>query len=342
MTLKEIALRAEVSISTVSRIINSPDDSFARKEVRERVWAIIRETGYVPNQTARELKQINHRSVSKQSFTLTCILGRAKHLEDNPFFAQVARAIEQQALNLGYSVPMSYSIFDIDNSDLLNRVEATKTDGAIVLGRFTKETMSFLEKHYKNIVYVGRNVLNCEWDQIICDGYEATRIAMEYLISCGHKRIGYIGEANNEIRYQAFMDIIEKNGLHCDTSLISRCLQNGAGGYNGADQLIKKAKPLPTAVFCATDITAIAAIRRFGEAGIKIPQQLSVISMDNIELSAFVSPMLTTVGMPIVELGNVAVHTLIDRINKRHSLPMKIYLPNKLMIRESVAGVPSK
>ncbi|HWQ78067.1 MAG TPA: LacI family DNA-binding transcriptional regulator, partial [Anaerovoracaceae bacterium] len=334
MTLKEIAALAGVSISTVSRIINSPDDSFARKEVRDRVWAIIKETGYVPNQSARELKLKQNSSASVSSYTLTCLLGRTKTLDDNPFFAQVARAVEQQALNLGCSVSHLYSIFDIHNNADQN---FPKTDGAVVLGRFSSEAMNFIEKHYRNKVYVGRNVMDCDWDQVICDGYDATKIALEHLIFNGHKRIGYIGESVNEVRYQAFSDMVVKHGLDQDANLVCRCQQNGDGGYMGADKMIKQATPLPTAVFCATDIAAIAAIRRFSEAGIRIPNQLSVISMDNIELSAYVSPMLTTVETPIVELGNVAVQTLIDRINKRHRLPMKIFLPNKLMVRESVA-----
>lgn len=337
MTLKEIAALAGVSVSTISRIINSPDDSFARKEVREKVWAIIKETGYIPNQSARELKMKHNRSAARTSYTITCILGRSKTLDDNPFFAQVARAVEQQALNLGCCVSHSYSIFDIHNMDLQLRTNIPKTDGAIVLGRFSPEAMNYIEKHYRNKVYVGRNVMDCDWDQVICDGYDATKIAMAYLISCEHKRIGYLGESVNEVRYQAFSDMVRKHGLDPDSNLISRCQQNSDGGYMGADKLIKQADPLPTAVFCATDITAIGAIRRFSEAGIKIPDQLSVISMDNIELSAYVSPMLTTVEMPIVELGNIAVQTLMDRINKRHRLPMKIFLPNRLMIRESVA-----
>ncbi|BCJ95387.1 LacI family transcriptional regulator [Anaerocolumna cellulosilytica] len=336
MTLKEIAKRADVSISTVSRIINSMDDSFASKAVRDRVWGIIKETGYVPNQSARELKRGKTDTGSMYTRTIACILGRTKNLDDNPFFAQVARAVEQQSLNLGYSVSLVYSILDIENYDLVSRIESIKTDGAIVLGRFSSTSIKFLEKYYKNIVYVGRNVINTSWDQVICDGYEATCTALWYLIECGHKRIAYIGECNNEIRFKAYLDTLHNNNMEVDTKLISECPQNGAGGYQGADWLLKAAGCLPTAVFCATDVCAIAAIRRFTEAGIKIPERLSVISLDNIELAGYVLPMLTTVEMPIFEMGNVAVNTLVERINKRHKLPLKIYLPNKLIIRESV------
>lgn len=338
MTLKEVARRAGVSISTVSRIINSP--GFASKEVQDRVWAIIRETGYVPNQSARELKQKQGSAAAAYSYTLTCILGRTRSPEDNPFFAQVARAAEQQALRLGYSISLSYSIFDMESEELQSRVKQAKADGAIVLGRFSSEAMRFLEQHYKNMVYVGRNVIDLPCDQVICDGYEATQTALRCLIDRGHRRIGYLGETENEVRCQAFLDAVARYGLDSDESLICECPQSGAGGYEGAGKLLKESNPLPTAVFCAADVSAVAAIRRFSEAGVKIPQQLSVISMDNIELSQYVSPMLTTVEMPIVEMGSVAVQTLIQRISRMHRLPMKIYLPSRLMVRESVVKAP--
>ena len=104
MTLKQIAAQAGVSISTVSRIINAPDGSFARKEVRDRVWAIIQETGYTPNQSARALKRGAVRAEETADGALACILGRTKTLDENPFFAQLARAIEQQAMEQRYQV----------------------------------------------------------------------------------------------------------------------------------------------------------------------------------------------------------------------------------------------
>lgn len=337
MTLKQIANLAGVSISTVSRILNSPDNSFATKEVRDRVWRHAREIGYVPDQNARELK-LGKRAPRKSSPpSISCILGRTRQLDDDPFFAQVSRAIEQQALDLGYAVRHSYSLFDIETDTLVDQIESSHTDGAIILGRFSNDSMSFLEKHYKNLVYVGRNLISAGCDQVICDGYEATEIAMKHLIANGHKRIGYIGETFNEVRYEAYCDITRKYGLESSDKWVVNCPQNGPGGYQGAEELLAKASPLPTAVFCATDIAAIAALRRFAEAKIKVPEQLSIISMDNIELSGYVSPMLTTVEMPIVEMGNWAVQLLIDRLGKRHKLPAKVLLPNKLVIRESVA-----
>lgn len=340
MTLKEIAARAGVSVSTVSRIINSPDDSFARKEVRDRVWSVIEETGYTPNQSARDLKRGKPVVRSHSEGSITCILGRTKQLDENPFFAQVARAIEQQALDLGYAVQPSYSILDAGFCSTSERALQYPSDGAIVLGRFDSGAVKQLEGCYKNLVFVGRSPMDISWDQVICDGYEATGIALRHLMSYGHSRIGYIGETGNEIRYQAYLNFLEAQGIEPERDLVASCPQNSAvGGCQGAELLLSQTKSLPTAVFCATDVAAIAALCRFKEAGIRVPNQLSIISLDNIELSGYVSPMLTTVGMPMVEMGNVAVQTLVSRIHKKHKLPLIIYLPNKLAIRESVVNL---
>ncbi len=141
MTLKEIARRAEVSVSTVSRIINSPDDSFATKEVRDRVWDIVKETGYVPNPWARALRQPGNEQ--SQTNTITCIFGRSKTSSDNLFFAKIARAIEQHALHMGYVISCTYSIYDLHEKDSFQSIPSIMTDGALVLGRLTATSRTF-------------------------------------------------------------------------------------------------------------------------------------------------------------------------------------------------------
>lgn len=342
LSLKEIAAQAGVSISTVSRVLNSPNDTFASREVRERIWKIVKETGYVPNRSAQALRQNSgKKDLLQPSGSLVCILARTKHLDDNPFFAQVARVAEQQALQMGYPVLFTYSTLELNPKALTQKALQIQPQGAIVLGHFENERLvRQLERQYKNLVFVGRSSISTHWDQIICDGYEASKTAMEHLLSYGHQKIGYIGETGSEIRFCAYCDILRKKGLPNLASWIAPCDQNnGASAYQAADRLLERAGSEITAVFCSSDIAAIAAIRRFREKGVKLPEQLSVIGMDGIELSGYVSPMLTTVRMPISELGSIAVHTLIARINKAHRLSMKIYLPCQLLRRESVANL---
>lgn len=337
MTLKEIAQQANVSVSTVSRIINSPDNSFARKEVRDRVWKIIRETGYSPNPVARELKSGRTKESGEKHGTLAIVLGRTLTLDENPFFSEVSRFIEHISMEMNYPVGLIYSVYDIASPQMLEKIRSISAEGAIVIGRLSQSTSEALDSQYKNIIYVGRNEIRTDWDQIICDGYDAARIGLNYLRECGHSRVGYFGEIKNEVRHRAFLDFTKEEGLFgCP---VIECKQSGEAGYSAAEKLLASEDALPAAILCAADIIAISAMKKFKEARIKIPEQLSIMGMDNIELSGYVSPMLTTVGMPIAEMGELAVKTLLDRIMGGHKLSMKIVLPNRLIKRSSVLDV---
>lgn len=342
MTLKDIARLAGVSTSTVSRVINSPDNSFATEAVRNRVWEIVNQYKYTPNQTARKLKQGDGEKEARRTKTITCVFGRTKTPADNPFFAQIARAIEHQALQMGYIVNSTYSIYDINDQYVLQKIASQETDGAVVMGRFRSETCQFFEQHYKNIVYTGLNSIDANWDQVICDGYKAAKTALEYLISEGHHRIAYIGETSQEIRYTAYKDVLKEHHLEASPGLVASYPLEASGGYAGAERLLCAGGKLPSAVFCANDITAVAAIRRFSEEGLKVPKDISVIGIDNIEIVQYLSPMLTTISIPKEEMGISAVRVLIDRIEKGHHLPVQVTLPHQLLVRESTAALSRK
>ncbi|GHU37988.1 HTH-type transcriptional repressor PurR [Clostridia bacterium] len=332
MTIKEVAATAGVSPSTVSRIINSQDNKFASKEVRDRVWAVIREHGYVPNQNAKNLKH-NGAAVTRNK-SIVCVLGRAKTINENPFFEQITRAVEQHSL----SVEVVVSNILTTNQKFTRSDNGEDSGNAIVIGRIQDKQIKIIEQQFKNIVYIGRNQLQANFDQVICDGREATEKVMNLLFDNKHKHIAYFGETANEVRFTAYSEAMKKisGSDRPEGNCVFNVPHTAEGGYSAAEQMINQCKILPTAVFCASDSIAIAAMRRFREARIKIPQDISIAGMDNIELSAYVSPMLTTVEMPAVEMGNIAVNLLLDRISKGHKLPLKTILPSKLIERESV------
>ncbi|HWQ41749.1 MAG TPA: LacI family DNA-binding transcriptional regulator [Desulfosporosinus sp.] len=342
MTLKEIAVLAGVHPSTVSRIINSPNNNFATKELRDRVWAIIKETGYTPLPYARALGQRKAKGQTQETEAIVCLLGRrVRSIEENPFFAQVFRAAAQQALTMRYTLIDHCYHVDKAILDWDPQGKEKRPLGAILLGRFD-DTKAFtrLEAKYKNLIFVGRNVINASWDQVLYSGYEAAKLAMEYLISNGHRRIGYIGETGGEARYQAYLDCVAASGLDGNPKLITACGHNsGDEGYKAAGALLQKAEDLPTAIFCGSDVTAAAVIHRLNDAAIKVPAQISVMGMDNLEIAEKTSPMLTTISMPTAEMGRMAAQLLIGRINKLHSLPLKLFLPHSLVVRESVANI---
>lgn len=338
MTLKEIAKEAGVSISTVSRVINGNEQNAASKSTRDKIWTIVRKTGYTPNILAQNLKR---QTMPMQSPTeplryIDCLQARTSNLNTDPFFSELERALEQEAFNHNYIVKNTYRPIDLKSLDSVIRAAEKNIYGLVILGRypFTKEEFRLLNDIYKNIIYVGLNSIPLKCDQIICDGYKAGISAVEYLIELGHRNIAYIGEQSNECRFLAYKDALEKHGISFTIHNTSNVIQSTDGGYKGALKLLGKKSDF-SAVFCANDLTAIGAIKAFHENKKQIGKDLSIISVDDIDLSQYINPMLTTVHIPIEELGRQTARFLIDRINGHHSLPMKVELPFYIARRDS-------
>ncbi len=334
MTLKDIANTAGVSISTVSRILNGKSSGAASKKVQDRIWEIARAGGYIPNASAQALK--TGASVKKLNKSIACIYARSTDAKNDAFFSALTRSIEQEALKEGFIVKYSFSAYDIHNPATQHQIINNEVDGVAVLGRCDKETLKFLKLHFKKVVYAGLNALDAEYDQVICDGYAVATEAMEYLFQLGHMRIGYIGEMQKEVRYLAYRDALKSHHISLDKNLLTNVPISSDGGYQGAKRILERAGDV-SAFFCINDITAIGALKAIQDCNYKIPEDISVISMDDIDISQYVSPMLTTMHIPIEEIGKMTAKILIDRIRNGHTLPLKISLPFYLVKRESCA-----
>jgi DNA-binding LacI/PurR family transcriptional regulator len=335
MTLKEIATRVGVSISTVSRVINNKDTKSASPEIQEKIWAIVRETGYTPNIAARNLKLGESETPNKQEpKSIACIVARSENAIHEPFFLDLSRALEKEAFKHGYVLRYTFSSFDLSNLNTFQIISNTKVEGVIVLGRFNLNLSNFLKKHYKNVVYAGLNSIDLNYDQVVCNGYQASIVAVKYLASLRHTNISYIGETSNEVRFKGYCDTLKELALPVNRQNIINAPLSTDGGYNGVKKLLSN-QTNTTAIFCANDITAIGALKAIKESGLRVPEDLSVISIDDIDMAQYVSPMLTTVHIPIEELGKMTAKTLIDRIEHGHSLPLKIEIPITLTKRES-------
>ncbi len=338
MTLKDIAQEAGVSISTVSRVINDTNSKAASKEVRERIWNIVRRTGYIPNISAKNLKQGTDMKKIK-SRSLSCLFARTPDSND-PFFSTIARSAEVEAYKHDYIMKLSFTSIDITKPETCRLILNNDVSGVIILGRCDKATLKFLKTHFNHVVYTGLNEIDANFDQILCSGYEASLCAMDHLISLGHKHIGYLGETASENRYLGYKAALEAHGLSYNKNYVSSSELTSSGGYNGAKKLLEQ-QPGLTAIFCGNDMTAIGAMRAIRDCGLKIPRDISVIGIDDIDTAQYLSPMLTTVHIPTEEMGQYAGKTIIDRINGGHTIPIKINFPCFLAKRDSCAP-PSK
>lgn len=333
MTLKDIAREAGVSVSTVSRVLNDKDTKAAGKEIRERIWKIVRETGYTPNSNAQHLRKSSPavRPGSEKHY-FACVYARSQ--DKDMFFSELASAIEYEAYRHDYILKYSFYAEDLGQNSFASAIASREISGIVVLGRFNEERINAIAEAQKNVVYVGLNYSTRKHDTVFCDGYQAARKAMDTLMEYGHREIAYIGELNRENRYLGYCQALEENHIPLEHGRIIETRQGLDGGFHAGQKLLERGIPF-SAIFCANDATAMGAIKALRETGLRIPEDISVISIDDVEMARYFTPMLTTVHIPISELGRQAAKTLIDRIEHGHTLPIKLELPFSLSKRDS-------
>lgn len=327
MSLKKIAEMVGVSPSTVSRVLNNTVPTCASTELKERIWEAAHTLQYVPNTEARNLKMGKRETV--KSYRIAVILTRFGFLDKDPFFRELFQSIEEALLTQSCVLQMVSNAGDVDFSAL------EKTDGIIVLGRCSDDFLARLKHYTRNIVGVDRNPTDYKMDEIICNGKTAAVKAMEYLLSLGHRKIGYIGDCSFEARYVGYCETLIKQNIPINYHYIQSTDQTYESGYQAMLELLKQDM---TAVFCANDISALGAMQAIADTVSQKKEKkrsVSVIAIDNIAAAVTAAPRLTTVDIPKEEMGRMAVTILLDRISHRHSEYLRVEFPCKIIERES-------
>lgn len=335
VTLRDVARAAGVSPSTVSRIINGKGSKCASAAVQKRVWDAVRKTGYVPNQSAKQLKE--GAGTPPVPPTISCLFARADDFRADSFFNALAACVSEEVLKSGCVLGPRWSHRDAVRLASGGGPPVGRRDGLVVLGKSGPDCAELIGRFKKRVVYITLNQMHLELDHIVCDGRQAAETALQYLYDAGHRAIGYVGETEKEIRYRSYRGFMAQQGL-APAPIIATPM-TAAGGYQAVGRLLA-AKARPTAVFCANDATAQGLLKGLAEKGVQVPGQLSVASIDNIPEAELTRPLLTTVKVPFKDLGSFAVKTLLDRINKGHSVYLNIFMPCELVVRESVAPPP--
>lgn len=330
VTQKELAQKAGVSISTVSRVLAGAGDKYASAAVRDLVWAKAKELGYTPNPTARSLRLGSGTNVKHPR--LVVILARPTAGEEDFFFRELARAVDEEMLRQGLPVAPTMTV-----QQQLAQGSVAGVQGVLLLGRCSRETVRQLEKNFGGVPMVGVGLNpsgRAEMDQVFCNGRAAAEVAVRYLLEQGHTRIAYLGECSVESRYAGYYDTLVAAGAHYDRELVVEAAQTQAGGLQAARKLLERATGA-TAIFCANDNVAIGAVAALRQAGVHIPTQMGVVSIDDIEPAQFCNPRLTTIHIPKDEMGRLAVKLLLDRLSGGHSELLRLELPARLVRRES-------
>jgi DNA-binding LacI/PurR family transcriptional regulator len=215
-------------------------------------------------------------------------------------------------------------IFDLYNSDkFLAEFEAVKNFLSIP------------------VVYIECSLNTPDYDVIEADNNYGVDLAIEHLVSLGHKRIGFISEyLSSKVRMPLYFDALKKYGIAVDKKIVkvgSERLEEG--GYLRMNELLSESRP-PTAVFASYDTMAQGALKAISEHGLKVPEDISIVGFDNIRESAYFSVPLTTVAPPVIDMGEIAVSTLLHKIEKKErSLVQYISLKPRIIVRNSTANV---
>ncbi len=336
-TIVDIAERAGVAPMTVSRVIN--ETGYVSETMREKVQRAVKELNYHPNGLARSLKRQR-----------TQVVGILLPDIANPFSAQLVSGIQEILLARGYASFICTSERSLEREQAgLSALFDHRVDGVIVATRETptgNEWLLRLVERNLPMVLVGREFPHPQVDRVTADhekgGYEATK----YLASTGHKRIGFIGAsmANGKglRRFQGYLAALRDQKLPIEEELIvGPDTVSGPGystqndGYQGMKRLLSFRHP-PTAVFARNDFTAIGAMCALHDAGLSVPEDVSVVGFDNVPLAAYTSPPLTTVDQPTVEQGRQAASLLLERIEGDKARERKeINLNCHLIVRQS-------
>lgn len=327
-TIRDVAVKAGVSTTTVSHVLNQ--SRFVSAESTRRVRRAMAELRYQPNALARSLRQ-------SQTRTLGVIVPDSA----NPFFAEVIRGIEAVAYGKGYTVLFGSSEDNAEKEAAYLRIFMEKqVDGLAMftLGQNTKYLKQLLEQRLP-IVIMDREFKGVAASYVISDDLKGGFQATEHLIQLGHQRIACIsGDAptgTGAVRMHGYKQALVRHGIRYDRELVIPADFKPEGGYAAAQQLLNNPRR-PTAIFTCNDLMAIGAIGAIHDMGLTVPEDISIVGFDDIELAAYTFPPLTTVRQPKYEIGSLTARVLLEGIESGNPLRAdKHILTTTLVIRKS-------
>jgi len=331
LTLEDIAARAGVSRSTVSRVVNG--QASVSGDVRKRVLEIIQSTGYQPHPAARSL-------ASQRSWTIGLVLPHSvSFFFFDPYYPHLIKGVSQGCNQYNYTFALFLAGTKEDEEKIFPRVSRKGLlDGVLVQSGHhgDQQIISGLQKTNIPFVVVGRPFRSDGISYIDVDNYNAANTAGSHLIQLGYKRIATISGAPNSTvgidRKQGFLKALTERGRDIDEALIEEGDFTEMSGYYAMQRLLP-AKP--DAVFVASDVMAIGAIRAAQEAGLCIPDDIAFVGFDDLPIATVSEIRLTTVRQPVVQFGVQAVEVLIDLIENGIKPPRRIIMDTELVIRET-------
>jgi LacI family transcriptional regulator len=333
VTSLDVAKRAGVSRTTVSFVLNKVPGPQISPDTVQRVLDAASELGYVPDESARAL-------VSRRSQSMGLILSRpSDSIRSDIFLNQVIAGL----LSVAHDNQMRLIIDVVEDFDEKNTyislIKSRRVDGIILNGpRIRDDALNYLSENHFPTVLMGR-MPDTNFCSVDVDNITAAQMAVDHLISLGHKRIACITNAPSSFtaaidRLVGYELALTRAGLPYNEKLIRFGNFGPDSGYAQMKNLLKDPQ-LPSAVFIASDVVAFGAIAAILEHGLRIPEDIAVVGFDDVPMSSFITPPLTTVRLPATSLALKAGEILLNLINGKQNSPCQVLLNTELIVRES-------
>jgi len=331
VTIRDIAEKANVSIATVSRVINNKSEGVG-EETRKRILKLVKELGYQPNALARGL-------VTKKTKTVGLIIPDIT----NPFFADIARGVEDQANLFGYNVFLCNTDDDLDKENkYINALKEKYVDGII----FTSSSIPN-QNHIVELIKTGiptilmdRQIDDKHVVGIFIDNLLGGYIATKHLLELGYSRIacitGPLFLKSAVERLQGYEKALNEYGMEVDNEIVAEGTYKMESGYETAKELL--AKGVRTFFVC-NDIMALGVCKAVKESGYNIPEDVSVVGFDDIQISHVIEPPLTTVRQPSYDMGKEAIKMLVKLIEGKKIRKKIVKFKPELVIRQSTKAI---
>ncbi|WIV12229.1 LacI family DNA-binding transcriptional regulator [Proteiniborus sp. MB09-C3] len=316
MGINRIARMAGVSTATVSKILNGKDQAIS-ESTRQRVLEIVEREGYIPNAIAKSLKINNTK-------TIGLIIPDVMNL----FFSELAKGVEDSADKRGYSLILCNTDNSTDKEKkYLQVLQSKRVDGIIITAVENSSDTSF-ENCIAPIVLLDRDIkTNRPVGRIKIDNEKCTYDAVTFLLNKGCTNIGFISSDTvnslSRSRLEGYMSALKENDIPYDEKIVYLKDYSVEAGYAGALKLIENSEV--DGICCGNDLIAIGAIKALKEKNIDIPKDVKIIGLDDIFISSYFNPPITTVKQPIYDMGLEAVNLLIDMIEKRETDLLRVF-----------------
>ena len=333
MNITAVATRARVSTATVSRTING--SAKVSPKTAERVHRAIKSLGFYPNVNARALG-------SGRSSLYGLIVSDIA----NPFFPELVKAFEDVAVQHGMEVLVANTNYNAQRMEsCVVRMLQRKVDGvAIMTSEREDHLMDLFYKRTIPVVFLDNGQPGPGVSVVRIDYAAGMGAAVDHLVGLGHRELGFISGplrlSSARVRQEAFAAGLLRHGLSLNPSFLREGNHRVEGGQEVMSGILQGAAR-PTAVVCSNDLTAIGAMQSIAEAGLRIPHDISIVGCDNIQLSAYTNPPLTTVGVDRTRMASTAFHGLFEKRSGQGASEGKEFVFNmELAVRKSTAAPP--